>query len=116
MAWTQLWEKEVVSLSNGQRQRIALARAIIKKPVLLVLDEATSSLDSISEKYIQNALDMIVQNTTILAVAHRLSTIANAHYIYVVENGKIIEEGTLGELSLKKGTYYEMAKVQGVLS
>ena len=105
-----------VSLSNGQRQRIALARAIIKKPVLLVLDEATSSLDSISEKYIQNALDMIVQNTTILAVAHRLSTIANAHYIYVVENGKIIEEGTLGELSLKKGTYYEMAKVQGVLS
>ena len=90
-------------LSGGQRQRIALARALLRKPDLLILDEATSALDSESEQLIQHSIDEISNNTTILIVAHRLSTIAKASQVYVLKNGNIIEEGSFNILSNKKG-------------
>jgi ATP-binding cassette subfamily B protein len=92
-----------VRLSGGQRQRIALARALLRKPELLILDEATSSLDSESEQLIQLSIDQIAHNTTILIVAHRLSTIAKANQVYVLSNGEIIEEGSFNVLSNKNG-------------
>uniref|UniRef100_UPI00404899EB ABC transporter ATP-binding protein n=1 Tax=Algoriphagus sp. TaxID=1872435 RepID=UPI00404899EB len=92
-----------VRLSGGQRQRIALARALLRKPDLLILDEATSSLDSESEQLIQLSIEQIAHNTTILIVAHRLSTIAKANQVYVLSNGEIIEEGSFNVLSNKNG-------------
>jgi ATP-binding cassette subfamily B protein len=88
-----------IRLSGGQRQRIALARAIIRKPDLLILDEATSSLDTDSEKKIHESIDNLAKETTIVVIAHRLQTIRNADYIYVLENGKVIEAGTYGTLT-----------------
>jgi ABC-type multidrug transport system fused ATPase/permease subunit len=90
-----------VRLSGGQRQRIALARALIRNPELLILDEATSSLDSESEKLIQNSIENVAQKTTLLVVAHRLSTIAKADQVYVLNNGNIIEEGSFENLITK---------------
>jgi len=90
-------------LSGGQRQRIALARALLRKPDLLILDEATSALDSESEQLIQQSIDEISNNTTILIVAHRLSTIAKAKQVYVLKNGNIIEEGSYKNLIKKTG-------------
>ena len=91
-----------VRLSGGQRQRLALARAIIRKPDLLILDEATSSLDTESEKFIQQSIDRLAGELTIVVIAHRLSTIRNADYVYVLDNGKIAEEGSYQEL-MEKG-------------
>ena len=91
-----------VRLSGGQRQRIALARALIRNPELLILDEATSSLDSESEKLIQNSIENVAQKTTLLVVAHRLSTISKADQVYVLNNGNIIEEGSFENLITKK--------------
>ena len=89
-------------LSGGQRQRIALARALARNPDLLILDEATSSLDSESEMLIQRAIDELAKDTTVLVIAHRLSTIARADRVYVVGGGRILESGTFDELSAKK--------------
>lgn len=94
-----------VKLSGGQRQRIVIARAILKDAPILVLDEATSALDSESEKLIQSALDKLMKGRTSLVVAHRLSTISKLDRIIVLENGKIVEDGSHTELLNKKGTY-----------
>lgn len=102
-----------VRLSGGQRQRIALARALLRKPELLILDEATSALDSESERLIQQSIDEISGDTTILIVAHRLSTIAKADHVYVLGKGIVLEEGGFQTLSLKTdGVLKRMLSVQ----
>ncbi|NLO32407.1 MAG: ABC transporter ATP-binding protein [Candidatus Hydrogenedentes bacterium] len=100
------------TLSGGQRQRIAIARAIIKDPSLLILDEATSSLDSESEQLIQEALDHFVKGRTTIVIAHRLSTIQRADRILVMDAGRIIEEGSLDELLAKEGAYRRLHDLQ----
>ncbi len=97
-----------VKLSGGQRQRIAIARAILKDAPILVLDEATSALDSESEKYIQEALSELMKGRTSIVVAHRLSTIAKLDRIIVIDEGKIIEDGSHSELLVKKGVYSKL--------
>lgn len=99
-------------LSGGQKQRIALARAIISNPQLLILDEATSNLDSISEGLIQDALNLISQNRTCVVIAHRLSTIINADNIVVLNKGKVIEQGSHSELLRNQGMYFKMYSKQ----
>ena len=92
-----------VRLSGGQRQRIALARALLRKPELLILDEATSSLDSESERLIQQSIEQVARDTTILVVAHRLSTVAKADQVYVLRQGRVVEEGPFTTLRVKSG-------------
>jgi len=97
-----------VKLSGGQRQRIAIARVMLEDAPLLILDEATSSLDTISEKYIKEAFDAAMHNRTTIVVAHRLSTIANLDRIIVLEKGEVIQDGNHDELIKKKGVYRDM--------
>ena len=101
-------------LSGGQAQRVALARAILRQPDLLVLDEATSSLDSASERLIQNAIETLARNTTVIIVSHRLSMITGVDYLYVLENGRVVEQGTWPELQERGGVFARMAQSQGV--
>jgi ABC-type multidrug transport system fused ATPase/permease subunit len=102
-----------VQLSGGQRQRIAIARAVLKNPKILILDEATSSLDSESEKLVQEALEKLMKCRTSLVIAHRLSTIRNADRIIVLSEGTIIEQGTHSELiSNEKGLYRNLTELQ----
>ena len=101
-----------VKLSGGEKQRVAIARAVLKGSEILILDEATSSLDSITEHLIQEAINEVVKNKTVIVIAHRLSTIRNADKIVVMENGRIIEEGALRELLDKKGKFYEYWEAQ----
>lgn len=101
-----------VTLSGGQRQRIAIARAILKDAPVLLLDEATSALDAESETLVQKALDGLMQNRTTIVIAHRLATILKADRILVMENGRIVEEGTHQQLVAKGGLYASLAKLQ----
>jgi ABC-type multidrug transport system fused ATPase/permease subunit len=104
-------------LSGGQRQRIALARALLRRPELLILDEATSALDSESERLIQEAIERVAQTTTILLVAHRLSSIVKADEIYVLKEGKIVEQGSFATLSVASGgVLHGMLQLQFPLS
>ncbi|KAI5635212.1 ABC transporter transmembrane region domain-containing protein [Phthorimaea operculella] len=100
------------ALSGGQKQRIAIARALLRNPQVLLLDEATSALDSASEAKVQKALDAAAKGRTTLIVAHRLSTIRHVDIIYVVSDGKVVEQGSHEDLMKKKGSYYEMVKLQ----
>ena len=101
-------------LSGGQKQRLSIARAILKNPQILILDEATSSLDTESEKLVQKALENIMKGRTALVIAHRLSTIQKADKIIVMEDGKIIETGSHDNLMAKKSTYFNLVKLQQV--
>jgi ABC-type multidrug transport system fused ATPase/permease subunit len=101
-----------VKLSGGQRQRVAIARAILADPRILILDEATSNLDTESEAYIQESLKKLMQGRTTFVIAHRLSTIRQADQILVIENGRIQESGTHDELIVKKGRYFELYTYQ----
>ena len=102
-----------IKLSGGQRQRIAIARAILKDPVILILDEATSSLDSASESLVQNALENLMKNRTSFVIAHRLSTIRNADQIIVLDKGLVKESGTHEELlAMEDGLYKSLNKFQ----
>ena len=100
------------SLSGGERQRISIARAILHNPRILILDEATSSVDVETEKKIQQAIDRLVQNRTTFAIAHRLSTLRNADRLFVIEKGKGVECGSHEELMEKKGIYYKLVETQ----
>ena len=101
-----------VKLSGGQRQRLALARALLKDAPILILDEATSALDTESERYIQAALQKVMQNRTTLVIAHRLSTIESADVILVIDQGRIVERGSHAELIAKKGAYARLHSMQ----
>ena len=103
-----------VNLSGGQKQRIAIARAIVSKSPILILDEATSSLDSKSEKLVQDALIKLMDNKTSIVIAHRLSTVKNAQNIIVLEKGKIVEQGTHDDLISRKGIYNNLITLQSL--
>ena len=99
-------------LSGGQRQRISIARAVLRNPDVLVLDEATSSLDTASERAVQAALSRLMEGRTAVVIAHRLSTIRRAHQILVVDKGRIVEQGSHDELMVRGGAYAQMVKLQ----
>ncbi|MDR1026769.1 MAG: ABC transporter ATP-binding protein/permease [Lactobacillus sp.] len=101
-----------ITLSGGERQRIAIARAIVKNAPILILDEATSALDSESELYIQKALQDVMEGKTVIAIAHRLSTLREMDRILVLDKGRIVEEGTHTGLYRKKGSYYDFYQLQ----
>ncbi len=99
-------------LSGGERQRISIARALIQKPNILILDEATASMDTRTERKIQNAIDNLKKGRTVIAIAHRLSTLREADTLCVIENGEVKERGTHDELIRLKGKYFELYRLQ----
>ena len=108
---TRIGEKGY-TLSGGERQRVAIAREILRNPRILILDEATASLDTEMEKQIQEALEVLIKDRTTVAIAHRLSTLRNAAKIVVLDKGTVAEVGSHEELLRKKGIYYELVMAQ----
>ncbi|NMA95376.1 MAG: ATP-binding cassette domain-containing protein [Clostridiales bacterium] len=108
---THLGERGI-GLSGGERQRISIARAVIRDPHVLILDEATSAVDTHTEKLIQEAIDRLIQNRTTIIIAHRLSTLRKADKIVVLDDGKIVEMGTHNELMERRGKFYKMIEMQ----
>ncbi|KAI5058689.1 hypothetical protein GOP47_0026859 [Adiantum capillus-veneris] len=102
-----------IQLSGGQKQRVAIARAVLKNPAILLLDEAASALDMESEKLVQEALNNLMQHRTTVLIAHRLSTVKNAHSIAVLGNGSIKEQGSHHELIAKEGAYFQLLNLSG---
>ena len=99
-------------LSGGEQQRVSIARAILKNPAILILDEATAAMDTQTERAIQESLNALTKNRTTIMIAHRLSTLRDADKLIVIENGKMPEAGTAEELLKKKGVYYKLYKMQ----
>ena len=112
LRYETLLEEKGTNLSGGQKQRLAIARALLKKPDILIMDEATSNLDSITEKAIEKTINELSKNVTTIIIAHRLSTIMKCDTIYVLENGEIIERGNHTELMNNKKKYYSLWKEQ----
>jgi ATP-binding cassette subfamily B protein len=112
LRYDTLLEENASNLSGGQKQRLAIARAILKKPEILIMDEATSSLDSITEKAIERTIREFSKNITTIIIAHRLSTIMRCDTIYVIDNGAVIESGNHYELIEQGGRYYNLWKEQ----
>ena len=108
---TQVGEKGA-GLSGGERQRVSIARAILHNPRILILDEATASVDVETELQIQEAIQRLVEGRTTVAIAHRLSTLRNADRLMVLDDGRIVEQGTHAELMAKQGTFYELVNLQ----
>ena len=99
-------------LSGGEKQRISIARAVLANPKILILDEATASVDTETEKAIQQSLNLLVKGRTTLSIAHRLSTLRDADRLVVIDNGKIVEEGTHEELAAEQGIYFKLMELQ----
>ena len=99
-------------LSGGQKQRVSIARAVLKNPPIMILDEATSALDTESERFVQDALEKMMENRTSLVIAHRLSTIQRADWIVVMERGNIVEQGTHEELMNNNNVYRRLVELQ----
>ncbi|WP_255473184.1 ATP-binding cassette domain-containing protein [Rummeliibacillus sp. SL167] len=114
MATAQLLEKEASNYQGGQKQRIAIGRALLRQPKILLLDEATSSLDSESEKLVQEAIDNLIKNRTTIVIAHRLSTIKNAAQIVFLDNGEVTGIGTHSELMKHHKKYASFVNTQSI--
>ena len=112
LRYETMLEENGANLSGGQKQRLAIARALLKKPDILIMDEATSNLDSITEKAIEKTINSLSRNITTIIIAHRLSTIMRCDKIFVMDQGKFIEQGTHRELIARKGRYYDLWKDQ----
>lgn len=108
LRYETMLEENGANLSGGQRQRLAIARAILRKPDILILDEATSNLDTITEQAISNTIEEYAKDMTTIIIAHRLSTIRHCDRIFVMEKGTVIESGSHDELLQQNGTYAEL--------
>ena len=102
------WKGDGANLSQGQRQLLNIARAAVSRAPILILDEATSSVDTRTEKHIERGMDRLMADRTTFVIAHRLSTVRNANAIMVLENGEIIERGDHDDLLAQKGRYYSL--------